>query len=506
MSDKTSNNKRIAKNTLILYIRMLFLMVVNLYTSRVILRFLGVEDYGVYNAVAGFIAMFSMVSASMSSAISRFITFVLGQDDKHKLKKVFATSIIIQLFLGAIVITLVEMFGVWFLNTHMTIPEGREIAANWVLQLSLVTFILNLWSTPYNAVIIAHEKMNAFAYIGIFEGLAGLIIALLIKISPFDSLIFYAILIMLVAFVTRMVYAIYCKKNFEECTVIWKFDKSIFLEMFGFAGWNFIGTISGLLRNQGINILFNVYNGPIVNAARGLAVQIDNAILKFSQSFYTAVQPQITKSYAVNNIGESHNLVLWSSRLAFYLLLVLSMPVLAESDYVLNLWLGEAPLHTSTFVQIVVLYSLLESFSQPLIHLMLATGKIKKYQIIVGTINLLNFPVAWFLLHLDYSPEIAQTSVILFSITALIARLQILKTMTCFPVKDFVISTVLKCIILFIMSISFSYLIQMNMEYGFNRFLTNLILSELFIGFLVYYFGLTSGERYIIKTYLKKHI
>lgn len=269
-------------------------MIVNLYTSRVILQALGVEDYGVYNAIAGFIAMFSMVSSAIAGAISRFITFVLGQGDKDKLKKVFSTAIIIQLTLAAIVVVLVEAVGVWFLNTHMTIPDGREVAANWVLQFALVTFVLNLWSTPYNAALIAHEKMAAFAYIGIFEGVANLIIAFMVMCSPFDRLIVYGALICLIALITRMIYNGYCKKHFDECIFKWTFDYKLFREMFSFAGWNFIGSISGLLRDQGINILFNVFCGPIINAARGLAIQVQTAVFKFSSNFYVAVQPQIT--------------------------------------------------------------------------------------------------------------------------------------------------------------------------------------------------------------------
>ena len=276
MTDTSTNNKRIAKNTLLLYVRMLFLMLVSLYTSRIILQALGVEDYGVYNAVAGFIAMFSMISSSIAGAISRFITFVLGQGDKDKLKKVFSTAIIIQLSLAVIIVILVEAVGVWFLNSHMTIPIGREVAANYVLQFALVTFVLNLWSTPYNAALIAHERMGAFAYIGIFEGCANLAIALIVMYMSFDGLIVYGALLCVVAFVTRMIYNIYCKRHFEECSFKWTFDKKLFKEMFGFAGWNFIGSISGLLRDQGINILFNVFNGPTINAARGLATRVSS--------------------------------------------------------------------------------------------------------------------------------------------------------------------------------------------------------------------------------------
>lgn len=477
---------------------MLFLMVVNLYTSRVILQALGVEDYGVYNAIAGFIAMFSMVSSAIAGAISRFITFVLGQGDKDKLKKVFSTAIIIQLTLAAIVVVLVEVVGVWFLNTHMTIPDGREVAANWVLQFALVTFVLNLWSTPYNAALIAHEKMAAFAYIGIFEGVANLIIAFMVMYSPFDRLIVYGAFICLIALITRMIYNGYCKKHFDECIFRWTFDYNLFKEMFSFAGWNFIGSISGLLRDQGINILFNVFCGPIINAARGLAIQVQTAVFKFSSNFYVAVQPQITKSYASDNVDESHDLVLRSSRFAFLLLTALIVPLITETDFILQLWLKEVPAHTTAFVQIILLCTLIDSLSTPLIYLMLATGNIKRYQIVVGLFNFINFPVAWIILYCGGSPELAQLSIIFFSLGALILRISMLRPLTHFPVRDFMVSTVSRC--LFIVTICFivSLTISQKMDNGLSRFILNFSVTELTLGILLLTIGLNTGEKKFI--------
>lgn len=498
MLTNSTNKKRIAKNTFMLYIRMLFLMIVNLYTSRVILQALGVEDYGVYNAIAGFIAMFSMVSSAIAGAISRFITFVLGQGDKDKLKKVFSTAIIIQLTLATIVVVLVEAVGVWFLNTHMTIPDGREVAANWVLQFALVTFVLNLWSTPYNAALIAHEKMAAFAYIGIFEGVANLIIAFMVMYSPFDRLIVYGAFICLIALITRMIYNGYCKKHFDECIFKWTFDYNLFKEMFSFAGWNFIGSISGLLRDQGINILFNVFCGPIINAARGLAIQVQTAVFKFSSNFYVAVQPQITKSYASDNVDESHDLVLRSSRFAFLLLTALIVPLITETDFILQLWLKEVPAHTTAFVQIILLCTLIDSLSTPLIYLMLATGNIKRYQIVVGLFNFINFPVAWIILYCGGSPELAQLSIIFFSLGALILRISMLRPLTHFPVRDFMVSTVSRC--LFIVTICFivSLTISQKMDNGLSRFILNFSVTELTLGILLLTIGLNTGEKKFI--------
>lgn len=498
MSNTFSNNKRIAKNTLMLYIRMLFLMVVNLYTSRVILQALGVEDYGIYNAVAGFVTMFSMVSASMSCSISRFITFVLGQGDKEKLKRTFSTAMIIQLFFAVIVVILVEFFGVWFLNTQMNIPSGRETASNWVLQFALLTFVFNLCSTPYNATLVAHERMKVFAYFGIFEGVANLAISFVVSFSHSDRLIIYGLLLCSVSVVTRIAYNLYCKKHFEECTSGWLFDKSLFREMFGFAGWNFIGTLSGLLREHGINLLFNIFYGPVVNAARGLASQVNTAVTKFSQSFFMAVQPQITKSYSCNNVDESHTLVMRSSRLAFLLLTALIVPILSETDFILGLWLNVVPDHTVAFVRIILFIALFESFSSPLIHLLLSTGKIKKYQIVVGTFNLMNFPVAWIILLVGGTAEMAQVSVLAFSFFAIVLRLTMLKELTCFPVKQFFTSTMCRCLLI-LMACYIPTILTLNiLPAGILRVFVNTITIEGIFLLFTFRFGLNSGEKKLI--------
>lgn len=495
MSETPVNNQRIAKNTLMLYLRMIFLMAVNLYTSRIVLQALGIENYGIYNAVAGFITMFSMVSASLSTAISRYLTFVLGEGNRDKLHIIFNTSIIIQLLLSLLIIVLVETIGVWFLNTKMTIPATSIVAANWVLQFALITFVFNLLSVPYNALLIAHEHMSAFAYIGIIEGIANLLVAYIVLYIHTNSLILYAAAMCVVAIGIRIIYTVYCKKHFEESAFEFRFDISLLKDMFCFAGWNFFGSISGILRSQGINILFNIYNGPVVNAARGLAVQVNSAVTKFSTNFYTAVQPQITKLFASGNTEESCKLVAQSSRLSFYLLMLISLPVIFEIDFLLNIWLSEVPEHTGTFIQIIVINSLYESFSQPLIHLMLATGNIKKYQIIVGCINLINFPVAWLILKAGFPPEIAQASVIIFTLMALCARVKLLKIMVEFPDRRFLTETLLKCTIILILSSIAPFIMAICLKYGWPRFILNVLITEFISLTIIFLIGLTHTEK-----------
>ena len=428
MSNQTSdNNKRIAKNTLLLYFRMLFMMVVSLYTSRVILNALGVEDFGIYNVVGGVVAMFSVISGSLSAAISRFITYELGKGDQSKLNKIFSASVTIQLLLSLIIVVLIESVGVWFLNAKMTIPAERMTAANWVLQFSIVTFVIGLISVPYNAAIIAHEKMSAFAYISILEAVCKLAIAFLIMISPMDKLLFYAILMCVVSLIVRFTYGHYCKKHFTECTYHFHWDKDILKKMFGFAGWNFIGASSAVLRDQGGNIVINLFYGPSVNAARGIASQVNSAVMGFVTNFMTALNPQITKSYASGDREYMMTLVYQGARLSFYMLLLLSLPILVNTHYILVIWLKLVPEHAVLFVQLILIFAMSESISNPLITAMLATGKIRNYQIVVGGLQMLNLPISYICLRLGAMPESVLIVAIVISQCCLAARLYMLR-------------------------------------------------------------------------------
>ena len=422
-----SNNKRIAKNTLLLYFRMLFMMVVSLYTSRVILNALGVENFGIYNVVGGVVAMFSVISGSLSAAISRFITYELGKGNQSKLNGIFSASVTIQLLLSLIIVVLIETVGVWFLNTKMTIPVDRMTAANWVLQFSIITFVINLISIPYNAAIIAHEKMSAFAYISILEAVGKLAIAFLIMWSPIDKLIYYAVLMCLVAITVRFAYGHYCTKHFGECNYHFHWDKELLKTMFGFAGWNFIGAASAVLRDQGGNVVINMFFGPSVNAARGIANQVNAAITGFVQNFMTAVNPQITKSYASGDREYMMTLIFQGARLSFYMLLLLSLPVLLNTHYILVIWLKLVPEHAVLFVQLILIFAMSESISNPLVTAMLATGKIRNYQIVVGGLQMMNLPVSYMCLRMGAIPESVLIVAIILSQCCLAARLYMLR-------------------------------------------------------------------------------
>lgn len=494
----TENNKRIARNTLLLYFRMLFLMIISLYTSRIVLNALGVEDFGIYNVAGGVVAMFSILSGSLSAAISRFITYELGKNNVLKLKTIFSSAITIQIGLGIVIAFFAETIGIWFLNTQMNIPIERMVAANWVLQFSIITFIINLISVPYNAVIIAHEKMSAFAYISIFEAIGKLLIAYLITISPIDKLIFYAILMCGVAIAIRLLYGYYCKRHFDECRFHFIWNKQIFQQIFSFAGWNFIGASSAVLRDHGGNIIINLFCGPTVNAARGIAFQVNNAIQGFVSNFMTALNPQITKSYAAKNYTYMMTLIFQGARLSFYMLLLLSLPIIINTHYLLTLWLNTVPEHTVLFVRLVLIFAMSESISGPLITAMLATGNIRNYQIIVGGLQMLNLPTSYILLSLGAIPETVLIVAVLISQCCLMARLYMLKKMIKLKIKDYLKKVYFNIITVSIIAIILPICMQERLAENFINFLLSSLICMLCTYLSIYYIGCSYEERKFI--------
>ena len=435
------NAKKIAKNTLLLYIRMAVLLLVGLYTSRVVLSSLGESDYGIYNVVGGVVAMFTIISGALSSAVSRFITFELGRGGE-RLRAVFRCAILVQLLLALIVIAAGEPAGLWFIGDKMTIPPDRIPAARIVLQFSLLTFVINLLSVPYNAAIIAHEKMGAFAAVGLFEGFAKLAVALLLVVSPIDRLVWYAALMCVVAVCVRVSYTIYCRRHFSECRGTWRNgafrreDRPLLNEMFSFAGWNFIGVTAGVLKDQGGNILVNVFSpSPAVNAGRGVAMQLSGAVQGFVTNFMTAVNPQITKSYAAGDLRGMHSLMRKSAKFSYFLILFFALPLLFGMDWVLGLWLKDVPEYAPIFARLLLVLVLSDSLSNPLITAQLATGDIKRYQLIVGGILLLNIPVSYVLLKAGLGVEWVVVVAIVLSQVSMFARLALLRGMICLDLK-----------------------------------------------------------------------
>ena len=499
MVDSISNNKRIAKNTLLLYFRMLLMMAVTLYTSRITLAALGVTDYGIYNVVGGMVAMFSILSGSLSVTIGRFITVEVGKGDKERLKTIFSMSVSIQICMALVICLIAEVAGVWFLNNKMVIPVDRLYAAHWVLQLSILTFLVNLISVPYNAVIIAHERMSAFAYISILEVVLKLVIVYLLYVSPVDKLIVYAVLLALVAVVIRLVYGSYCKRHFEEARYRLCFDKKLLRDMFGFIGWAFWGNAMVVLKDQGTNVLLNLFCGPAVNAARGVAMQVNNAVYSFVQNFMMAVNPQITKSYSAGSIADMHKLIIRSAKFGFFILLMLLMPICANIDYILGLWLVEVPEHTANFIVLVLLYSLLDCYGHPLITGVLAEGDIKRYEIALTIIYFLNFVASYVFLKMGMQPEVVFVLNIIFKAFVIIALLWHSRSKYSFPISAFMRRCILRTMAIFLISACMVYFLPIS---GCDNFL-DFAISSLVIfttcAALVYFIGITKNEAAYIK-------
>lgn len=498
-SIEQQNNKRIAKNTLLLYFRMLFLTCIGLYTSRVILKHLGVVDFGIYNVVGGVVSMFNLISSSLSTSISRFITFELGRQNSDSLKKVFSSSVTIQFFLAAVIVAIAEPVGLWFLNEKMVIPEARMAAANWVFQFSIVTFCMQLISVPYNAAIVAHEKMSAFAYISIVDAVLKLAVAFLITVSPVDKLVFYAAFLCGISCLMRLIYGAYCSRHFAECKYkISMWDKTLLKQMFSFAGWNFIGCSAGVLKDYGGNILLNLFFGPVVNAARSIALQVSNHIQAFVQNFMIALNPQITKSYAKGDYDYMMKLIFAGARFSFYLLLLLSLPVMLNCRFLLNLWLTQVPDHTVLFVELILVYVMSESISNPLITAQAATGNIRNYQIVVGGVQLLNIPVSYALLKKGLFPEIVVVVTIALSQISLFLRLYFLKSMIKLKWKAFLKRVYFNVLLVSVFALIAPLIASRFLDDGVVTFIVVSVLAVICSVFSILFIGCNSSERHTL--------
>ena len=496
MGDYTHIGSRIAKNTLMLYVRMFVLMLVGLYTSRVVLAALGESDFGIYNVVGGVVAMFTVISGALNSAVQRFITFELGKGDQVKLNKVYSTAVLIQLFIAVVVVALAEPVGLWFIDNKMTILPDRIPAARLVLHFSLLAFVVNLMSVPQMASITAHEKMSAYAIIGMLDGFLRLGVAFMIQHSPIDRLVYYAALMAGVVLIVRGAYGLYCRVNFAECRFRPVFDRPLIKEMFSFAGWNFIGVTSGVLRDHGGNILVNLFSGPAVNAARGVAVQLNGAVQGFVTNFMTAVNPQITKSYASDEKEYMFSLVRKSSKLSFCLLLILALPVIFNAEFILGIWLKEVPAHSALFVQLFLIFALSESLSNPLITAMLATGNIRNYQLVVGAIQLLNIPISYMFLRLGAAPEVTVVVAIALSQVCMFARMIMLGKATGFPVKVYIKEVYMPVIFkVTLASVALPMALNFVLPGGVWSFVASVAACVVSVLLSVLVFGMTSDER-----------
>ena len=500
----SDNNKRIVKNTGMLYIRMLLTMAVSLYTSRIILSTLGIADFGIYNVVGGFITMFGFLNSAMASATQRFLSFEIGKKDIPQLAKVFNMSVNIHFIIALIILLLAETIGLWFVNTKLTIPIERMDAVRWVYQFSILAFLVSVVSVPYNAAIIAHERMNVFAWVSIFEVSLKLLIVLMLQWFGFDKLKLYAILIFGVALIIRLIYGVYCSWNFKESKFRLFWDKALFKILISYAGWNLWGNAAGVIMAQGVNILLNIFFGPAINAARGIAYQVRAAVNSFVQNFQMALNPQIIKSYAADDLKYMHILIFQGAKYSFFLLFALTLPILLETEIILKVWLKIVPEYTVIFTQLVIINILIDSISGPLMTAAQASGKIKLYQGVVGGLLLLILPISYGFLKFDYSPEVTLYVSICISIIALFARLKIISLLVNFSIIDYFKNVVLRIIPVSIISIIIPLFILYFLPQSLYRLIIIGFTSLISLVLTIYLIGLSKGEQIFMKMKIKQ--
>ena len=503
MSETSVNNKRIAKNTIYLYLRMLFVMAISLYTVRAILEILGIVDYGIYNVVGGVVTMFAFMNKTLSTSSQRYFSIELARDDKDRLSKWFCLNITTFLAIGFVITFFLETVGLWFLNTQMTIPAERLTAANVVYQLSILSFLFQIVSIPYLALIIAHEKMNVFAYVGIIEALGRLAIVFILMMLTFDKLIIYGILILLLSVGVSMSYIIYCWRHYPESSYRWYWNTAEVKELLGFSGWHFMGTFSTTCRSQGINILLNIFFNPAINAARAIAFQVNSHIMQLSSNFFTAIKPQIYKSYAKGEFDELFKLIMRGTIISTFLVSIIIFPVLSSTSYILGLWLKEVPDYAVVFTQLALINGLIDATNGPPIAASLATGRIKKYMLTVSSVILANVPISYVALLLGCEPTMTMIISIILSCIAIIVRVHLLNKMMEFPWINYLL-LIAKIAFVTVVILICIYLFDQDFRSTFKGFVS-VSFALMIVTIILYGMILSQSDRqYIIRLVKKK--
>ena len=490
-----NTTKRIAKNTLMLYFRQILIMIVSLYTVRVVLNTLGAEDYGIYNVVAGVVTMFSFLSNSMATASQRYFSYALGQNDSESLKKYFSMSFTIYCLIALVVLIFAETVGLWFVTQKLVIPCERQNASFWIYQASIFSMICTILTAPFMASIIAHEDMNIYAYVSIIEVVLKLCIVFLLPLFAIDKLIFYGLLMAGVVFVNTAIYRTICVKKYVECKFSFFWEKSLFKELVSYTGWNMFGSAVGVFKNQIVNIILNQFFNPVVNAARGIAAQVNSAVNSFAQNFSTAVRPQIIKNYASGEKEKMLQLMFRSCKATFFFLFVFALPLILEMPYVLKLWLKNVPEYAVLFTILALIDALIDTISYPLMAAAQATGKIKLYQSVVGGVLLLNAPIAFVVLTFGAAPYSVFIVSISITFIAFIVRLFILKHLIDFSFWQFIGKVFLPVVFCALISFVIPYLVRNMMNSNFIRLCVTVVVSVISVALSGYFVALSKNEK-----------
>lgn len=504
MPDYSAANKRLAKNSVFLTIRMVIVLAISLYTTRVVLRVLGVGDYGVYSVVCGFVAMFSFLNTSMSNAIQRFYNFELGKNGETGANRVYCNALYIQIFLAIILVVLTELVGLWYLHNKMVIPDGRKLAAEWIFQLSILSFVFIIMQAPYAASVMAHEKMDFYAVVSIVDAVLKLGIVLILPLLSGDNLIWYGILVSLISVINFLLYFIYSKHNFPEIKFKKGLDRSLFNHMLGFSGWNLFGSFSNVMKEQGINLVINFFFGPVVNAARGVATQVNGGLQGFVTNITMPVRPQVVQSYAQGNLGRTMRLTYSISKLSCCFLLMMAIPISIEIDYVLQLWLGEnIPDHAGLFTIIIFLTSLVNNLNSATSGVVHATGRMKDYQLWGSLISISSVPIAFILLKLYPIPELALLSVVVCSALGHFVCLFIVKSLVGMPIAEYFKEVLCPIVMVFVLSTLITFPVHLLMEMGFLRLCIVAFVSVVSVGMSLYFLALNVNEKTMVRQMIK---
>lgn len=499
MIDNSASNKRIAKNTVFLTIRMVVVLGISLYSTRIVLRVLGVEDYGVYNVVCGFVSMFAFLNTSMSNGIQRFYNFEFGKNGETGANKVYCTSVLIQAILAIIIITLTESLGLWYLHHKMVIPEGRMLAAEWIFQFSVLSFVFIIMQAPYTAAVIAHERMDFYALVSVFDAMLKLGIVLVLPLFSKDKLVIYGLLFSLISVFNYCAYFVYCKKHFDEIKLRNFFDGTLFKSMLCFSGWNLFGSFSGIMKEQGINLILNFFYGPIVNAARGVAAQVKGGLESFVQNITMPVRPQVMQSYATGNIERTLKLTFSISKLSCFFFYFISLPIIIEINFILELWLGnDVPSHTPCFIIIIMTDTMVAYLNAAVSSVVHASGKMKRYQLTNGLIGIASVPIAFIALKCGAAPEWALIVTLISKAIAQVFSVVILKSIVCFSIKQYIKDVIWPIILVIIATAAFPFLPHFLMGESIIRLLA-VVTIDLIVTILgIYFLGLNNAERELV--------
>lgn len=502
----SDDNKRIAKNTMFLYVRTFVSMVIGLYTSRKILEILGADDFGIFNVVGGIITMLAFLNNSMSAATQRFLTIELGRGDRQAFRRVFSMCVVIHVAIAIFALLLGETIGLWFVNTHLNIPLDRMTAANFVYQTSLLSTVIIIIQQPYIAAIISHERMHVCAYVGLGESVAKLIIVFMLLLSSFDRLIIYALLFLFVQIISCIIYRVYCLRNFSDCRIKFTTDKTLLKNIVNFTGWNMFGTLAWIFKDNGSSILLNLFGGTAINAARGIASTLYNASNTLVGGFQSAVNPQLTKNYAADDREATCRLLYRSSRVSYILMFIVMLPLFLECPFVLDLWLVDVPENTVLFTRIVLIEALAATLQGPMITALMATGNIKWYQIVVGGILLLNIPVAYLLMKAGGHIAIPLIVSLIFVIIGNILRVVFCHNMIGLSYKEYVVSVVTPICIITAISSILPIILYHSIEGGLMQMIVVTLASIACVGVSSWLIAFSVSERQIIVAVIKSKL